>query len=242
MYMTAAYRKKATAGGFSLLELTIALVVLGLLLGMLAPALSAQMERRQNEETRLALAAAEEALLGFAVATGRLPRPARSATDGEERDIGCASDADCTGFLPWQTLGVRRADAWGKLIRYSVTPAYANGPFTLQTTASKKIQTRDIADNLVYLVGSASSCASSPCAAAVIYSPGRRHWGTFEDGNAAGDGSDTNLDEDSNEAATTRFIARGNSAQSVGGEFDDIVTWLPTAILVNRMVSAGRLP
>ena len=43
----------------------------------------------------------------------------------------------------WATLGVKRADAWNKLVRYSVTPAYANATFLLTTVGSRKVRTRD---------------------------------------------------------------------------------------------------
>lgn len=231
------------ARGFTLIELAIALVVVGLLLGMLTPALGMRIEQRQIAETRQALADAQEALLGFAVANGRLPRPAVSFANGEETPQPCADDAACTGFLPWQTLGTRRTDGWQKLIRYSVTPAHANATFTLGTTATKKILSRNESGALLYLVGSASTCsAESPCAVAVIHSAGRNNWGTLADGAAVGDQSSTNTDEDSNASASTRFVARPHGSVPGGGEFDDLVSWLPATILMNRMVAAGRLP
>lgn len=240
MHVTAA---RPAAAGFTLLELAIALVVVGLLLGMLTPSLTLRLEQRRLAETRQALAEAEEALLGFAAANGRLPRPATSFASGEENAPPCADDAACTGFLPWQTLGTRKTDGWGKLIRYSVTPAHANAVFTLDTVATKKIQSRSGAGELVYLVGSASACsATSPCAVAVIHSAGKNNWGTLADGAAIGDGSTTNVDEDANENASTRFVARPPGSAPGGGEFDDVVAWLPATILINRMVAAGRLP
>ncbi|MDX9706850.1 MAG: type II secretion system protein [Azospira sp.] len=232
-----------SARGFTLIELAIALVVVGLLLGLLAPSLTLRMEQRQLAETRQALAEAQEALLGFAVANGRLPRPATSFANGEERAEICLSDAACTGFLPWQTLGTKKTDGWGRLIRYSVTPAHADTVFTLASAGRKKIQTRNAAGELAYLVGNDNSCsAANPCAVAVIHSPGRNNWGTLADGTAIGDGSDSNADEDANESASTRFIARPPGKVPTGGEFDDIVTWLPATVLNGRMVAAGRLP
>lgn len=236
-------RIRIAAGGFTLIELAIALVVVGLLLGMLTPALGARIEQQRIAETRQVLAEAQEALLGFAMANGRLPRPAASFADGSEATALCGSDAACTGFIPWQTLGVRRSDGWQKLVRYSVTPALANGGFALNASGSKKIQSRDEAGALIYLVGSASACSTgSPCAAAVIYSAGKNNWGTLENGTALGDQSASNVDEDTNETASTRFVARAFGEQPGGGEFDDLVAWLPTTVLFNRLVAAGRLP
>jgi prepilin-type N-terminal cleavage/methylation domain-containing protein len=226
--------------GFTLVELAIVLIIVGLLLGSLMSPLSAQLDQRNYNETQQQISEIREALIGFAVSNGRLPRPATSAADGAENPATCASIAACTGFIPWTTLGLKKTDAWNKMIRYSVTPAYANGAFALTTSGNKKIQTRDSAGNASYLIGSAAGC--SPCAPAVIYSAGKNNWGFSEDGTAQPDGSATNADEDVNAAATTDFFSRSQSVVPVGGEFDDIVVWIPPYILMNRMVAAGKLP
>ena len=229
--------------GFTLTELAIVLVIVALLIGGMLVPLSAQRDLQSTAETQKQLLEMKEALLGFATANGRLPRPATSLADGAENPAFCADDTACTGFIPWTTLGVKKTDAWNKMIRYSVTPAYANAAFTLGTFGSKKVQTRDSIGALSYLIGSAAVCsASPPCAPAVLYSAGKEHWGTTEDGTALADGSATNTDEDSNASATVLFVSRDPSSVPTGGEFDDIVTWVSPNILYNRLISAGRLP
>jgi type II secretory pathway pseudopilin PulG len=233
-------------GGFSLVELAIVLIIVALLLSSLLSPLSAQIDQRNYNETQQQLSDITEALIGFAVANGRLPRPATSATNGAEDPANCASDALCTGFIPWATLGVKKTDAWNKIIQYSVSPAYANLPFTLNTPGSKKVRTRDGAGNATYLIGSASACSASPCAPAVIYSAGKNNWGFAEDGTALLDESATNADEDANAnpyaSPSPVFFSRNRYNVPVGGEFDDIVVWISPYLLFNRMVSAGKLP
>jgi hypothetical protein len=56
------------------------------------------------------------------------------------------------------------------------------------------------------------------------------------------DGSATNADEDINASATISFFSRNQSTVPTGGEFDDIVIWIPPYVLMNRMISAGKLP
>ncbi|WP_301102181.1 prepilin-type N-terminal cleavage/methylation domain-containing protein [Propionivibrio sp.] len=230
----------ARAKGFTLVELTIVLIIMGLLIGTLMIPLSAQIDQRNYNETRQQFSEIREALIGFALANGRLPRPATSLTDGTENPALCANDAACTGFIPWTTLGIKKTDAWNKMIRYSATPAYANAAFTLSTIGTKKIQTRDSAGTVSYLIGSASGC--SPCAPAVIYSAGKNNWGVTADGTALADESTTNADEDLNASASTVFLSRNQSNVPTGGEFDDIVIWIAPYILMNRMISAGKLP
>ncbi len=230
------------ASGFTLVELTIVLIIVGLLLGTLMVPLSAQIDQRNYNETQRQMDEIREALIGFAVVNGRLPRPATSATDGTENPANCGSDAACTGFIPWTTLGVKKTDAWNKMIRYSVTPQYADAAISLSTLGSKKVRTRDNAGTPSYFVGSGSACSDSPCAPAIIYSSGKTNWGYTEDGSALADTSTTNADEDSNASATVTFFARGRSSVVNGGEFDDIVTWIPPFVLFNRMIAAGKLP
>lgn len=229
--------------GFTLVELTIVLLIVALLIGGMLVPLSAQRDLGHASETHRQLSEIKEALQGFAVANGRLPRPATSLADGAENPAPCADDAACTGYLPWATLGVKKTDAWSKMIRYSVTPAYANAAFTLTTVGSKKVQTRDSAGNASYLIGVGGACSlASPCAPAVIYSAGKNNWGVSEQGDVLPDESADNADEDANAVATTVFFARDPSTVANGGAFDDIVTWLSPHILYSRMIAAGRLP
>ena len=230
--------------GFTLVELAIVLFIVSLLLGGMLLPLSAQQDVRQRQETEKTLNDIRDALIGFAVVNGRLPRPATSATDGAEAAAACANDAACTGFIPWATLGSGKLDGWGKLIRYSVTPAYANAPIALTTIPNRTVQTRDSNGNVIYLAGGASCTTPSQCVPAVIFSQGKSHWGVTDAGNALPDDSATNADEDANQNGTTNFFSRTLSASTTtpGGEFDDQVIWVSANVLFNRLVSAGKLP
>ncbi|MDP1654382.1 MAG: type II secretion system protein [Rhodocyclaceae bacterium] len=229
--------------GFTLTEMAVVLVIVALLIGGMILPLTAQQDLRARQETERSLAEIREALIGFAVVNSRLPRPATSATNGAEK-ASCTSDADCSGFIPWATLGAQRSDNWGKLIRYSVTPAYANNTITVTAIANRTVQTRDTAGNLIYLAGQASCSAANLCPPAIIFSHGKDRWGTTDAGMALPDGSATNADEDSNHTGPLNYFSRlptSNTATS-GGEFDDIVVWLPQSILMHRLIAAGRLP
>lgn len=230
--------------GFTLTEMAVVLVIVALLIaGMVLP-LSAQQEIRARQETEKTLNDIRDALLGFAVANGRLPRPATSTIDGAENPALCGNDAACSGFIPWATLGTRRSDGWGKLIRYSVTPAFADAPFTLSTAANRTVQGRDAAGAAIYLVGQAACSTTNQCAPAVIFSQGKRNQGTLEDGTVLPDGSATNEDEDANDNGPLNYFSRlpVTDTTATGGEFDDMVIWLPTTILFNRMIAVGKLP
>ncbi len=121
--------------GMTLVEMAIVLVIVGLLLGGLLMPLAAQMEQKRVNETQQTLGQIQEALLGFAIANGRLPCPASATSAGRESFCtnavgGCGAaiipnppavlppaHGRCTNpwnaFLPAATLGVTPIDAGG---------------------------------------------------------------------------------------------------------------------------------
>jgi prepilin-type N-terminal cleavage/methylation domain-containing protein len=227
---------------FTLVEMAIVLVIVGLLLGgMLAP-LRAQMEQRRAADTARALEEARDALAGFAVRNGYLPCPAISASNGlEDRNGTRCGNERRLGFLPWATLGLAKLDAWQHLYLYSVTPAFSDSgaPFRLNTPRDNSIASRDAAGALV----AASAPNDIP---AVVLSLGRNGYGAFSDaGVQAADMGQGNADEKTNFQADGRlFIARdqADNPAAAGGAYDDIVVWLSPNILFNRMLAAQRLP
>ena len=76
-------RRNHFSRGFTLAELTIVLIIVGLLLGGMLIPLSAQTDIRYRSDTAKALTDIREALIGYAIVNGRLPCPAnRSIVSG----------------------------------------------------------------------------------------------------------------------------------------------------------------
>ncbi len=240
--------------GFTLAELAIVLVIVGLLVsGMLVP-LSAQRDLLNTRETEKQLAEIKEALLGFAAANGRLPCPASpDATGAENPDTGvgpCANPYD--GFVPAITLGVTPTDekgyaldSWGNPIRYAITEANSNA-FTT-TNGIKTAWVGGLAPSIYVCNTSAgvknkgsptATCKDSPdtsltkTAVAVIFSTGKN-----------GGTPPISADELANWPTLTSntndpvFVAH-----TPNDSFDDLVIWISPNILYNRMIAAGRLP
>jgi prepilin-type N-terminal cleavage/methylation domain-containing protein len=227
--------------GFSLVEIAIVLVIVGLMIGGLLTPLTVQMEQRRVADTRRMLDDAREALVGYAVRHGHLPCPAISAGNGEEDRTGYrCTDERRDGFLPWATLGLPKLDAWNRLYRYSVTPAFADSGqrFKLVTPRDITVYTRDPGGTLAH-------AAPAQDVPAVVLSHGANGAGAFSElGIAVATPPGGNDDERANAQSDVNFVSRqhGGSRGRQGGEFDDIVAWVSPNILFNRMVAAQVLP
>lgn len=229
--------KYTSQRAFVLIEVAIALFVLALVLGGILGPLNAQVAQGRVRDTQKAINDIHEALIGFVMINGRLPRPATSSSNGVENAAACGTEAACTGFIPWTTLGTSKLDGWGNIIEYSVTPAFANAAFAITSTGTKTIQERNTAGALV------SYATQVPV---IIWSRGAENFGTNNAGVARANNSSgvTNADEITNNAASVTFIRRVESSNTggAGGEFDDIVTFIPTSVLIGKAVAAGKLP
>lgn len=221
------------SGGFTLVEMAIVLVIVGLLLGGLLMPLAAQIEQRRISETQKALDEINQALLGFAIANKSLPCPAdptlASGAAGAGQARAFAASA-CTGgnsgALPWATLGVSETDAWGNRYTYRVTVGFAD-TVTFFTLSS-------LGDSTIRVTSGGTSVASA--IPAVIVSHGKNGSGAYNTtGTQLAVSADADEAENSNNDAN--FVSKTPTAT-----YDDLVAWVSPNILFNRMVAAGRLP
>ncbi len=105
---------------FTLIELAIVLVVLGVLLSLGIRLFGTMVKDRKYQETQKILSKARDALVGYVMSTGALPCP--DADDDGQAD-GTGGTCTCTWpncYLPEVTLGVRGLDAYRSRIYYQV--------------------------------------------------------------------------------------------------------------------------
>jgi type II secretory pathway pseudopilin PulG len=254
----------ARRAGFTLIELAVALFVLILLLGSLVVPLTTQVEQRKISDTRKALDEARDALIGFAAANGRLPCPASATSNGSESFApgGSATDGNCSnffnGFLPAVALGIAATDSQGYAVdgwaltqnrlRYAVSNQTVNGvtnPLTRTSGMSSAGLTSLGAAQFLFVCNSGSGItAGSNCGTAVTLSSNAMAVLYSVGPNAATGGTSAHEAENPNPnggSADRIFVNRDWSTVS-GSEFDDIVTWIGTSPLFNRMIAAGQLP
>lgn len=246
--------------GYTLIELTVVLLLVALLLGGMLPKLSGKIEQQRMDDVRAQLNEIREALIGYAVANGRLPCPASSASSGAEGFAagGSAADGNCSNFydglVPAATLGLATADGyavdpWGNRIHYAVT-SWSNNTYTrtngmgtvgisnLVPNGTPYLQVCSTATGItVTNCASGMALTASPGVPALVYSTGRN-------GGYGGTGVDETANPNPNSNNNDRvFVSHTPAAAASGnGEFDDVMVWLSPNILYYRMVEAGKLP
>lgn len=237
--------------GFTLVEMAMVLAIVTLLLAGLVPTISGQLEQRRSAETKKQLEEIQQALIGFAIIKGRLPCPATTSSNGlENPSTGGACTNFNDGYVPGATLGMNSLneqglvlDAWDNPIRYvvtswdsTVTDVYTSADGLATVGLSSLSPNLLVCNTATGITGSA--CASGealtadPGVPVVIFSTGKN-------GANGGGGADEseNLDGD------RFFVSHTPTAtSSANGEFDDLMVWISNQVLLNRMVSAGKLP
>lgn len=127
--------------GFTLIEITMVLVIMGVLMFSLLPPLAKRTEQQRVAFTQQRLEEIKEALMGFmmqgylATATveaeldNHFPCPSLDEVTGmqvHKRKWACKNYDGKDGYLPWVTLGIEGHDGWGNLFRYRVDGYFSN--------------------------------------------------------------------------------------------------------------------
>jgi len=235
--------------GFTIIELSIVLVVVALLLGTFITPLSNQVDQRSYTDTQRRLEDIREALIGYAVANGRFPCPGSSTNGGWEAFAagGTTTNGNClsfSGLIPGTQLGLTSIDTQGlaidgwtsaqNRIRYAITNQTVNGvtnPFTA-AGGMRNSGVGALGTQCSYLFVFTGSVVSTTCGSAppsnvlsngdavfVLYSVGK-------------DAADEQPGDGKN------FLYQMFSTAN----FDDQVLWVSRYTVINRLVQAGQLP
>ena len=234
--------------GFSLIELAVVLVIIGMLIGSFIGTLASRIDHTRITETQDQLSEIKLALYGFAMSQSpaRLPCPDND-NDGME-DLAGGPPAQCASFevaanLPWATLGIERGDAWASNFSYWVSDQYSNtAGFMLSTDATGVGQ-------ILPSAGAATPISNN--LAAVIFSHGKNQYGSTGLDNVArgaSPGGAEYADEDENTNGDSVFVSRPITAlgplteAAIPVVYDDIVVWISEYEIKGLMVKAGVLP
>jgi prepilin-type N-terminal cleavage/methylation domain-containing protein len=249
--------------GFSLIEMSLVLLIVALLLGGLMPVISNQVDQRHMIDTRKQLDEIQQALIGFTIINGRLPCPADATTPtgqvnaanvpagSEYKNPITGSPFTCAnvtgnaawGVVPWATLGVGETDAWGRRYTYRVTTDFADAisanTFNCTpaiTPAQSSFALCSSGNQTVGLTTTDTSVANG--VPAIVVSHGVNGLGAYTPSGTPISSISASGDEGDNVDNNNHFVSH-DFAQ---GSFDDIVIWISPNTLMNRMVVAGKLP
>lgn len=218
---------KTRVRGFSLIEMAIVLFIVALLLGGLLPTVGSQIEQQRVSETRKQLDEIQQALIGYAIINGRLPYPAKATIATGAANAGIADNTLTYGVIPWITLGIRETDAWNHRFTYAASNNFTSANFTITTSGTFTIKNLETGGNNI--------ATSIP---AVIISHGTNGLGAYTSAGIQVPPVPTAAtDEGDNTDSDNEFVSH-----EVTPTFDDSVVWISPSILINKMVSAGKLP
>lgn len=162
--------------------------------------------------------------------------------------VACSDDATdgVTGVLPWATLGVPETDAWGNRYTYRIATrfgrALATAPSADPGLFFGCVPARDPPTNAAFVLCSVGNMSVKVAAGGIniatgvpviVVSHGRNALGAYMQ-NGTTMPAPVAADETENANGDINFVS--NSV------IDDQLIWLPTSILMGRMLSAGRLP
>lgn len=225
---------------------------------------STQRRLEDAKELLLGFAVANQRLPCPAAAPAHAPFNNAGGT-GTESFSGAACSDGYTGFLPGKAIGFQPTDdagyaldAWGNPIRYAVstTTWSGTGRFTTSHTSTAWSLSQSPADLVICAAwgsstvncGTASSVTNTSVVVAVIWSQGKNFGPNARGGVAlSGSGSDElannkhRLPSVQNNHPVFVWHAPAPTG-ATGGEYDDLMTWIPVNLLYGRMVSAGVLP
>ena len=153
MCYTTTPNRTCVQAGFSLIELAIGLVIIGLIAGSLITPLSSLRELNARKDSQQMLNDLHDALIGYAVNhSGQLPCPATASSNGQAAVLlgACTQEH---GFVPAVSLGIQGAydsnnrllDPWGQPYRYSLS---ATSAFRICLAADCPVAASIIAANI----------------------------------------------------------------------------------------------
>jgi len=263
--------KYSAQQGFTLIEITMVLFILGLLMASFLDPLAVRVEQEERNKTQIQLDVIEEILYGYVLQNHALPCPDCSdnitndcnivdtndpndINDGEE-DILANTCATEVGNLPWATLGVKGTDEWDNEFTYRVDDLFADatdgtlynaGPPVVQEDCENISATQNVSFSLCSDGDIEIFSSDDAVIAALVPNPN-------DPGDVATDipavvvshgknWATAASDDEVQNTDTNIYYVDKSYSQEDGEEYDDLMIWISPHILRTMTVKAGILP
>jgi len=240
--------------GFTLIEMAIVLVVIGLILSGGIVAVTPIIENTKITETNGKLDRVEQALVLYVIRYGCLPCPALAtdnaltvATAGQSRAGGAVyvPPASCNaavcdnaqGVVPWFNLGISEndaSDAFGTRFSYAITSAAA-APGNLQATdGMERVGSTTYPVGALQVQNNGNTPLTTTAAYVLIsHGPNRSNGFRAQIGGTALTAANTSAFEGDNSDGNPAYRQDEYNGNSAGGSFfDDIVRWRTAPFIV----------
>ncbi len=262
------YRSRQPVQGFSLIEIALVLLILGLILKSTVMPLAALREHALQSKAEEQVQLIRDTLFAFVVAYGALPCPLLAG--GTLTRVPLASNAlnalessttPCgvpSGFVPAQTLGLTGAlsdtgallDPWNREYRYAVSVGDSAG---VSTEANTRVGSNELNDMTGFwtVPGRAASVGVGELSAELVLCHAttqtncsglsvRSDQIAFVVLSTGRDGSSTGVQHENLDGDNYYTVAEESVVD--GAEYDDIVSWGSAADVMYWMLRMGWLP
>ena len=232
--------------GFSLVELSIVLVIVGILAGSAIVPLNRSIKHSYYKRTNLQLSMVREAMHGYLISKGNLPCPVplgSQANATSNKTNACSLQhgglpAALLGIIGEQSSGGALLDAWGREYRYAVSMfdhkelGEVNAPDWLTVGEAAEVGAANLSSELqLCRQSSDTSCPIRDLIADQIV------WIVLSQGERTKEGKQ----EAENSDADNVFVVSAFSSNSEQ-PFDDQLIWASRSELVYWLLKANWLP
>lgn len=248
--------------GFSLVELSVVLAIIGITLAGALDLATRKTESDHITETNLRMDAIEQALAVFVINNQRLPCPAdatlapgSAGSEGTPSSSGCAGSNFNSGYIysgmvPTTTLNIDdkyMVDDWGRRFSYVVDMRFANNSSTTNcssTTGSqvcfKNTTIPQSTDTTAITINDSTGAARTDIAVYSLISYGKNGYGAWKSsGSSTRLTASTDTDEKENAGNDRTAATPGFNSIFVQKDttttFDDIVRYSTKALIIDNV-------
>lgn len=216
---------KSAQRGFTLIEMAVVLVIMGLIIGMVAPLMGQILQNNRTSATIAHLDTIEEALVVFVRANGRIPCPALPDDTPLGTETATCTGNDDDGIVPFRTLGLSEdtaRDGYKNFITYHVAEQFADTGLAsnIVTGFCTVNQTLTVQDE------NGSNLAPGQEVVYVLVSHGENGYGRYSPpgANQIDDNGGTYESENTDDDDT--YVLTSTMTENVtDGPYDDTVRW-----------------